>query len=297
MSVLTKLFVVLVMVLSVLLVALVVSFAANTQNYKQLAEKEKLNREAAQRAASLVGKDLAVAREGFDLQIAHLQDESRALKSNITLLSAQLADAEARAIAEQANSQETRASLSTLIAANEQHARMNLDFSQELNQRRTAMVELQTKLIELTDRNTELEGQVSTAERQVRRFREQMTELQEQLKGLEDRVATLPPDVRSMVYSTQPSGEFEPEPTIAGRVVNILQVGDQTFVEINIGQSDLVKPNMKFLVHRDGKFLANLVITLVEEQQSAGLLALVDQPVQVGDMVQTGGQEAGLPPQ
>lgn len=295
MSVLTKLFVVLVTVLSVLLVALVVPFVANTENYKEQLTKEKERRVAADQIAAIRQSDLSVVVDGIDDQIRALKSENMDLVRQMNLLWSKLADAEARELAERARNDQIHADVSRMIAANEQHAEMNMALSSELTQRRNAMIDLQTKMIELTDRGTELEGQLATADRQVRSFQEQMIEREEELQDLNDRIAKLPPDVRSRIYSGEVSEEFEPQPKLAGRIVNLNAIGDQTFAEIDIGQNDMVKENMKFLVHRENQFLANLVITELDAQYSAGRLTLVEGPVQVGDMVLTGGSTMGPP--
>ena len=297
MSVLTKLFVVLVTVLSVLLVALVVPFVANTENYKEQLTKEKERRVAVDQIAAIRQSDLSVVVDGIDDQIRSLKSENKDLIRQMNLLWSKLADAEARELAERARNDQIHADVSRMIAANEQHAEMNMALSSELTQRRNAMINLQTKMIELTDRGTELEGQLATADRQVRSFQEQMIEREEELQDLNDRVAKLPPDVRSQIYSGEVSEEFEPQPKLVGRIVNLNAIGDQTFAEIDIGQNDMVKENMKFLVHRENQFLANLVITELDAQYSAGRLTLVEGPVQVGDMVLTGGSTMVGPPQ
>ena len=297
MSVLTKLFVVLVTVLSVLLVALVVPFVANTENYKEQLTKEKERRVAVDQIAAIRQSDVSVVVDGIDDQIRSLKSENKDLIRQMNLLWSKLADAEARELAERARNDQIHADVSRMIAANEQHAEMNMALSSELTQRRNAMINLQTKMIELTDRGTELEGQLATADRQVRSFQEQMIEREEELQDLNDRVAKLPPDVRSQIYSGEVSEEFEPQPKLVGRIVNLNAIGDQTFAEIDIGQNDMVKENMKFLVHRENQFLANLVITELDAQYSAGRLTLVEGPVQVGDMVLTGGSTMVGPPQ
>ncbi len=290
MSVLTKVFVVLVTVLSVMLVALIVPFVANTQDYKKMFSAADDQRAIAERAAAIRQDELSASQEKDSEQTASLKRQNENLVSQINLLSQSLADSEAKALNEQGKNAKFEADLSRLTSANQQYAQIAQEVQQELTRRRSDTVAQQTKIIQLGDRNNELESQLDTLTRQVRRVREQTVQLQEQNTVLETKLAQLPPEWRAKVLHEEVApAPFVPESPIKGEVTSVEQLEKDTFVQVNVGRNDGVAENMKFLVHRSNQFVATLVITKVDARASAGRLELLQGDVTVGDAVLTGG--------
>lgn len=290
MSVLTKVFVILVTILSVMLVALIVPFVANTQNFKQMHDEEKAVRMSAERTAALRQGELSAAQQKESELTASLKRQNENLVTQINVLSQNLADAESQALTERAKNSKFEVDLGRLTAANQQYAQITQEVQAELKQRRSKMVDLQTKLIQMSDHNNELQSQLESLTRQVRRIREQTIALQEQNAELEGKLAQLPPDVKTALFAEQTqAAPFVPETPIKGRVTSISKLDDETFVQVNIGTNDGVEQNMKFLVHRSNQFVATLVITTVDSQAAAGRLELLQGDITVGDSVLTGG--------
>jgi len=289
-GVLTKVFVVLVTVLSVLLVALIVPFVANTENYKQQLDDAKIAKAAAEEVATLRQNELNAAQSRDSEMITVLKSQAQNLTTQINLLTQQLADSEAKARSESEKLAKFEADWSRLIATNQQNTQMTKELRVELTERREKMVTQQTQMIELADRNNEIESQLEAMTRQVRRVHEQLTQLQEQNADLERKLALLPPQWQQKILSEEiEAAPFVPETPIRGQITKIQQLKDELFVQVNVGDNDGVTTNMKFLVHRGNQFLGTLIITTVDAQNSAGRMRLTQGQIAEGDSILTGG--------
>ncbi len=290
MGVLTKVFIVLVAILSVLLGTLTVTFVANTENYRQQLEDALTFKAAAEQTARLRQNELSAAQSNDSERIALLKGQAENLITQLNQLTQELAESKARAQNESAKLSKFEADWSRLTAANQQHAQITKELQSELRERREQMVDQQTRSIQLADRNNELEGQLAALTRQVRRVHEKMTNLQDENTQLTSKLAQLPPQWQTRLLSEQTvAAPFVPETPIRGQVTRIEQLEGEIFVQIDVGSNDGVQSNMKFLVHRGSQFLGTLVITNADAQNSAGRIQLLQGTVAVGDSVLTGG--------
>lgn len=292
MGVLLKVFVVLVTLLSVLLVALIVPFVANTENYKQQLDDAMIAVATAEKTAKQRQAELGRAQDNESELVTRLHNTINNLTTQISQLTQKLADSEAQTQSESAKLAKFEADWSRLTATNEQYAQITKELQGELKQRREQLVNQQTRNIQLADRNNELESQLGALTRQMRRVHENLTHLQEQNADLERKLAQLPPQWQARILSQETAAApFVPETPIRGRITRVQPLDDETFVEVNVGQNDGVAQNMKFLVHRGSQFLGSLIITQVDAQSSAGRLQLLQGKVVVGDLILTGGYQ------
>ena len=291
MGVLTKVFVVLVTILSVSLVAIIVPFVANTENYKLQLDESLTAKTAAEEIARLRQNELAAAQSTQSEEVTMHKAKSENLTTQLNLTMQRLAESEARTQAESTKLSKFEADWSRLSAANQQYAQITNGLQSELKQRREQTVDLQTRMIQLADRNNELESQLEALTRQVRRVHEKMTNLQEQNADLESKIAQLPPQWQTKLLSSEETAitPFVPDTPIRGQITRVERLEEEIFVQVDIGTNDGVAQNMKFLVHRGSQFMGTLVITTVDAQSSAGRMQLVQGKVAVGDLVLTGG--------
>lgn len=290
-SILTKVFVVLVTILSVVLVALIVPFVANTEDFKKQADAAKAAQILAEQTAALRQSEVRALKEQGVQEVISLKAERQTLLAQITTMTAKVSEAEAAVQKEQADKARSQVELSRLTASHEQFATMFAAMQKELGQRREEMVGQSTKLIELADRINQLESEKEALTRRVRQFREQVVQMEERSGQLETAFMKLPPELRAQVTGDDAATAipYESPTVIIGRVTNVQSIADETFVQVDIGKNDGVAPNMKFLVHRGGQFLGNLVITTVDTQSSAGRIQLLQGNIASGDLVRTGG--------
>ncbi len=293
MSILTKIFVVLVTVLSIALVALIVPFVAKVEDYKSQVGRADQARASAEATARLRQAEIGALKDKESERFIALSAENTALTSQIASLTEELATSRAQYQAAQADKAKNDATIAGLTSANEQFAAITAGLQGELDQRRKQSVELATQSVQLKDRNFELQGQLDTLTREVRKLRENMTQIAERNSDLEGMFERLDPSIRqqvlgkdSEVTSAQP---FMPQTSIGGAVTAVEALDGETFVQVNIGKNDGVEANMKFWVHRGGQYLGTLVITRVDANASAGRMLFKEQEIAKGDAVLTGG--------
>lgn len=288
MSILTKVFVVLVTVLAVALVALIIPFVANTENYREQLAAERSQRQAVETQTKVLQKVLADSTEGANTQLAQLRSETDGLRLQVAALLQQVSVAQAdliraRADAAKATSDTTR--LSSTLAQNEAILKSALD---EVAKRRQEMVQQETKVIQLAERNNELQNQKESLERQFRRLNEEKTQMEEEKSALEKALAAVPEQFRPGARA-EVAVPFPAPVGLQGQITKVETVAGKIFAQINIGKADRVAPNMKFLVHRDNKFMGNLIILSVDDRTAAGSLELPQGELLVGDSVQSSG--------
>jgi septal ring factor EnvC (AmiA/AmiB activator) len=288
-SPLTKAFVVLVTVLSVLLVALVVPYVAQTEDYEARIKGLERAADAARTSARVALQDAQAIQEGE----AKKMDLLNKRVSDLTVEMNQLRESEAEAKSDVLMSErklaQLEAELSRLSAASLQDADLLTTTTTDLKETRTALVDAQTKLVQLGDRNNELESQRDSLNRQVRRIGEQMVSLEQDNVSLRDILARVPAQFRQDVSTGQDDRPaFASNVPIAGTITEVQNAAGAQLVQVDVGSKDGVEENMKFLVHRDDQYVGTFVVDRVEPSISAGRMVLSKGSVQSGDQIYTG---------
>lgn len=291
MSVLTKALVVVVTVLSVLLVALVVPFVANQQQYKKQLDEARQAEVAASTRARIAQQQADNAQEARAALVNQYETAAQNLTATLARLHTQLSEAQAAVAGQAAELAQAKADQSRLAATNQQIAGMLDATRSELTERRQKMVDLELRLIESNDRVNQLTSQMETADVSIRRLREDLAQRDQTISDYEARIAKLPQDVRDQMLAqiTTAAGPFMPQTAIYGQVSRVDNLAGDTFVQLDIGQRDNVAQNMKFVIYRGEQFLGTLVVTLVDQDSAVGRVTLQQGPIKNGDSVRTGG--------
>lgn len=289
MSPLTKAFVVLVTVLSVLLVALVVPYVAKTEDFSSQKKSLESKLATAEERARTSQQEISAMQERLNEQSALHSQQITNLTAERARLQTERDDAKAQAMQEQRKLQQFEAELSRLSAAAVQDANLLTITTADLKETRQALVDAQTKLVQLGDRNNELESQRDSLTRQVRRIGEKMVSLEQGNVELRAVLARVPAQFRQQISTgdgaVPPSEAATP---IAGTITDVQSAAGTQLVQVNIGSRDGVEANMKFLVHRDDQYVGTFVVDRVEAAQSAGRMTLTKGDVRSGDQVYTG---------
>ena len=294
MNFLTKAFVVLVTFLSVLLVALLVPFVANTQNFRERIEDLEQAKEAAELRAEQQAAEISALESEQSQQVANLTAAKEELRSKVSDLQDQLDQVRAARRQLATENEQLKAGRVRLSTAVKQQGEIMEALQTELKNRRENMLEKQTRAIQLADRNNELQSQRESLKRKVRHLQEQMTRLEERNTELESKLARLPDDVRRRhIQKADAAGaerpSYMPQGPIHGQVTRVDTRDGQTFVQLNVGEQDGVERNMKFWVHRGDTFLGTVLVTAVEVDSAAGKVELSQGEIQQGDRILTGG--------
>jgi len=284
-SVLTKVFVVLLALFSIVLSAFVVATFAQQENWKQSATDWKAAALDAQAEARAITNNAALEQQRA---LARHQDDlgaMNAFKAQLTASQQEMAKC----------SRERDEALNKLtveqgsVAGLTEHSKLlrgALDreeqFSAQLATRNSKIERVNT---DLNDRVKELTANLAMAKSRVRALKEQISGLADaggarQIPGGDNIVQPQTPSVASPAIVAAMTSPIRAEVTDVK--------GERA--QISVGSADGVAPGMKFLMYRPGaaggkpQYLATLRITKVEANRSAGMLEETAGDVRVGDL-------------
>ena len=299
MSVLTKIFVVLVTFLSVLLVALVVPFVAKTEDFRKQYENQRTLTLKANAAARTLQSRINSLDEARGERRATWTATERKLKAEITTSENDLAEAATEVNQLKSELAQREVNMGRLTAAAEQAALLLTSQSEEVEEYRTRFAAAEKRAVELDDRINDLNSQLDSFSRQVQRLKEESYERTAELAKMQKLWDQVPKATRLAVAGTGSVEEggtepYVPREAIHGRITKVQQFGDDKYVELDIGSVDGVAMNMKFWVHRGGQFVGTVVIMTVDANAAAGRLQITAEGVGeivAGDTVLTGDEQ------
>ncbi len=290
MSPLSKAFVVLATLLSVVMVVLTVGFAAQTENYRE---------KYGEATADLKVAQSSYARQNTVLsgQLAELRAALSARENADNGVNAQLASklGEIRSRDERiSNLEATNARTTAALAAATETLQASNARSDAQDEQIRGLI---SDMAALARQKSEAEQAVVTAnglrdryENEVRRLQEQLIALEAQASSLEtelDRVGTI---LAGLGLDPDDTEIVRVGPRIAGAVTSVDQIGDGlTLVELNVGTRDGVKANMPFTIFRGDEYVGTIRITTVDTDKAVGeVLSHSTGVVRNGDSAQTG---------
>jgi len=280
--ILTKVFVLIASVLSIMMAALAISYSVNADritadyNDSQAAAVAAINDQAAQKAAH--GQERAALQEDKN----KLQDELASRDADTRRLEA--SNSELRIALRQAEA--ARESISSKIAqlgvTTETQAKIIDEYKTELSRLREAELSWRNDKIDLEKSLSDLESQVIVYEQVKRALQEQIEELRLAMNNLQNGGGSASASVQG---PTDISG-----PLIRGSIDKVLVDPDSgdTLVKINLGSNDRIRENTRLYIHRDNTiYLGELVIFSVDLNHAVGRVAYVakDQSIRAGDQV------------
>lgn len=271
MSPLTKLFVVLLVVCSMLLTAGTVVFVSQVENHKAAADAAK---------QKLADEQAASARAVNEAQQARQLAEDARTAAMAQAQTAQTALAGAQAMIAERDAQVAK--LSTQLAL--QSADLNrlteaLKASEDQKSRQTQqLADLRKQFDERVAQNSQLNSAVSdltnrldVTERERRFLAEQVTELQ----GQNAKLGGILKDNNINPNDVVAGGLRRGAPPINGVIREVRNIAGIDYATISVGSADSVTKGMEFKVinRNSGEFLGTLTVDTVEPNESTGRLA------------------------
>lgn len=269
MSPLTKVFVVLLVVLSILFVAGTIVFVNRTEDYKVYVTAGKAEVQRAHTERDEANRDLVAFKaqsasdsQAKDQQLTVAHDDLQHAQENVTKLNGQVAELQSNV------AQLTAASASTAEALKLAQGRLATQQDQ-LGELRTAADKAERQYTDATIRIGDLENKLQVTEKARRFLAEQNTQ---QAADLERAQKTLhdnnlqPGENRAIVT----------EPTIAinGTINDKKVIAGVPYATISVGGADQVTKNMQFKVidREKNQFLGYLTVDTVEPHEASGRL-------------------------
>ena len=284
MSIFTKIFVVLVMLMSVVLVALVVPFVVNSDTFRTAYEQERQLRQTAQKASISRDGDITRALQSHQETINNLEAQKAQLQAQIGDKDATIQRQQAEVVRLTAQSADYATNVARLSTSLDQYSKINDQIQAEVVERRTKQLDAEKKLIEtnqaLRTRTTEVETLVS----QTRLFKEQIDDLSITNQEMMQQLKSAAP-----VASTEEAPAPAPEKPIRGSITNAKMVGDDWYIGLSVGANDNVAEGMAFMLHRGKTYLGDAVIEKVDLNQSVARVTLKAGDLNKGDQAMAGG--------
>ncbi len=286
MHVLTKVFVVIAALLSILLAGMVIVHASNTDRVRSDYQAELARRLAADSALQASSAQGGSEKSRLLDQIQQAQNERNELQQQMTNLASErsklLADLN-RALAEKTTSEskigeltETARTQSTLIAS----------MREELGTIRGSETSSRKKLLDAEDRINDLTSKNDVLTQNIRALQEELAERNRALQVAGTQAAS----GSAGLVSGQPTQPFVYSgPRIVGRVESVQRdsASGRTLAKVTVGSNDRVSNNMLLRIVRDNEFIANLVVSNTDLSFSVGAVDFLGRSVEVreGDMV------------
>lgn len=280
MHILTKIFVVLVALLTVAIVPLVAVNATNEQSFQkkfkdaQAAQKVAEANLESERAAwnstrSKLEEDLATART----QTADLQKQVEAKAAAVRKAESELAGAKAKDAS-------MAASLSVMAESSKASTALTDSLVAELRELRSRAMEAQKRLVELQEAYDKSQSELEVADAARRALQEENKRLGDEKDRASAKVAEYMASYgeigRARAGAVGDSTRVVADRNVSATILNVRRDGGAPLAEINAGSRDGVKPGWVLAIGDGSTFVANLRITEVDLNRAVGVIELED---------------------
>ncbi|QOV90927.1 hypothetical protein [Humisphaera borealis] len=267
MSVLTKIFVVLLVVVSLLMASGMVVFVNRVENFTEATKKAQASETRALARAQAAEQEAVASRGDRDARILEADARSMAYRAALDAKISEVAGVQAQLVTEQTAraKAETEAQAAVLAA---QGALKTVDAQQKvINDTAAKLTSVEKLYTETQTRVAQLTQEGDGLKATVRRLREDVVARDEQIEELRKLAG------RSVAATdTTTAGGRETTLNLRGVVKAKRNINGIEYATISLGAADNVTKGMKFKVINRSNFLGYLVIDSVEPNEAVGHL-------------------------
>jgi len=285
--VLTKIFIVLVSLLSILLVPLVVVYANNEDSYKTKHQASSL--QAAAALENLQFAQLANSQQeaDLDLQIRELMSENQSLARQRESATADIRRLQIDLVDSRAEQAGIRARINTIASAVKTGQDLIDSLLSEVRSTRSEALGAERRAVELDEALRDVSGQLGSAVAARRALQEELQQItEEHARSLQSIAVYIQKYGR---LDIQLAASTTPTVNLDATVVSVRRGSERTLAEINAGSRDGVREGWVMMIGRDGNFMGNLRIIDVDINHATGVVELEDTSsrgqVEAGDRV------------
>lgn len=268
MSVLTKVFVILLVVLSLIMASGLIVFVNRAEPSQAQTVKAEANADR-QRAGRIAAEQEAIAARGAgDARTYEAEARGSAYRQALETKTSEVASTQAQLTAAQTAqaAAEQRASGAELAA---QGAIKTVEAQQKvINDTATRLTDIEKQYTETSTRVAQLTQELDGAKARIRRQAEDVVALTEQL----DAARTGAGRAQGAAADRQPAGGGETAANLRGVVKAKRNINGVEYATITLGSADSVTKGMRFKVVDRNNFLGYLTVDNVEPQESVGHL-------------------------
>lgn len=280
MHVLTKIFVVLVALLTVALVPLVAMNATNEASFQKKFKD-------AEASAATSQATLAAERSASQAAVQKLESDIRAMEGKVADLQKQVdtkSVAARKAEQELAGSKAAQASVAANLELLAQSGKANSTLTDslvaELRSLRTKSMDAEKRLVDIQEAFDASQSSLEVADAARRALQEEVKRLADEK---DNALATIAEYVASVgEISTARAGAVSDKTRVvatknlAATIINVHRSGNVPLAEINAGSRDGVKTGWVMTIGEGSAFIGNLRITEVDLNRSVGVIELED---------------------
>jgi hypothetical protein len=270
-SPLTKLFVILLVVLSLLLTAATVVFVSQVEDYKKSADNNKQLLDAARAKAEAVQNESEAAQataaetvRQASAQIEQSKQQMNALQQQVIAGDAQLGQAKSQAAIQSAD-------LTRLAEALKASEDTKGHLQDQVADLRGGNDKLMEQNAQLNQSVTDLTNRLEVTERERKFLAEQLTET----KNQSDKQSSMLHDMGVSAAQMASAGTSVGAPAINGVIRTVRPIAGIPYATISVGSADSVAKGMEFKIvsHETGDFLGVLTVDSVDLNESTGRLS------------------------
>lgn len=285
MHILTKIFIVLVSLLTVALVPLVMVNAANERTFKIRWEEEQALRAGAVRDRDATQRIAEAERQRSAAAVSSLEAALREVNSQNAALEDAARKFEAEVIGLRSRQDEFNATMKTAEENDKARTKLVSVLTDEISTLRSRLTQVEQEYVKLDEELTATKTQLEVADAARRALQEDVQRLQEerdQSTSMVERfvawVGPLPAGdgTTSGPARIQDSTRVPADRSLSATVIQVRRGTDSVLAEINAGSRDGVQPGWVMTIADGGKFVGNLRITNVDVNRSTGVVELED---------------------
>ena len=284
MHILTKVFVVLAAVMSLMLAAATMIYAHNAESVRHAYENSELER-------IQINKTLSTQAESHSRDTATLMGDIEAMAQNNANLQADFDSQKIETerlrrekFTAEAEAERIRGQISQFGVASQTQATLIEQYKDEVGQLRDGELRFRGVRLDLEDAIADQTSQLEVLQQENRALQEQLVAARSDLES-----------AQAGASSARGSGSTGPiqltgAPIFGSiRAVQTEEATGKRLVQIDLGANDRMRKNVKLLVFRGNTFIANIVLKTVDLQDSLGEVVLLaeGQQVQPDDRVTT----------
>ncbi len=295
MSILTKVFIVLLVIFSIAFSSMTVAIVAQSSNWRDTAEKYKENaritstnlRHEIAASAALLAAARDDARDHLE-RISQLDANVQAARSESSGLRGEVKRATHEKSSAEAINRGLLAQLEVVEGA-------RAEYQKQRDGLESRNIDLERRNIDMNDRVNELTARTAVLLEQRRQYEQQINIL----RGQNEKLSLQTRGTSGAAVFEHPEGAamtgVQALTPVAATAVRgkVLEVAND-LVTIGVGSADGVKKDMIFVIHRNGEYIGDLRITLVDPNQSAGRVVRSTLAPTTGDDVTDATSLAGL---
>jgi hypothetical protein len=275
-STLTKVLIVLLTISSIFLCGIVVTYVANAENYRQMYNSLRVQKDASVENEKQAKNQLNDINDEMERQKTERDKKDAAHRIEVGQLDTKLKEAERQKAALIDEAGKWKAITREFYDTNDKQRQLLEDTLAKLKTIEADQIQSDKEFKETTAALIEKMAIIDDLEKQSKQLLEEKTDLQNRLNQLlqqAGKVVAAPERVTTVKEKAQVA-----PPTVDIGLDGLITSVDlqNSLAEISIGAANGVKQNMRFHVTRADKFICDIVILDVEPEKAIGTLKLMD---------------------